>query len=240
MLSETEINEILYQFKYDLKIEIYIPELLILPKYNQIGMAQIGDITPNLVELFLGNIFFEHGVYKKYLYQILYHEFTHIVDRLSYFTEIQNQREQRNLLFPYTEFHAAQSEMMKRLELYYNPSKEIRISTKLYYDQDILSLQDFLKCEQHELDLHIMEFKNNPSIISLQKCIYLMIYNIGYYSICSQYNIPDNLFVDYNHYSIIKDEMNAIKQKLLECSIPSEHFLRETNNIINNVVDKLI
>lgn len=238
MLSNKEIYEIYHQYKIDLEICIKLPDILILSDVNQIGMAQIKNVTPESAELVLGNIFFEKDINKKYLYQVLYHEFTHILDQLSFFITVKDKKEHNNLLFPFTEFHAAQVEMIKRLELYYNPSKEITKSTRFYDMYNTNTLEGFLKDEQRDFLLNTEEFIKEPSTQNIQSIIYLIVYNIGYYSVCKKYNIDNELFIHPTQFSYIESDINNLKNLLLN-EKPSEVLCLETNSITNNIFSKI-
>ena len=191
MLSEKEIDDIYIQYKMDLKIDCQMPNLNILFNDND-NEAYIGAVDNESAELFLGSIFSDSKVSKKYLNAILYHEFTHISDRLTFFRELKDESKKRNLLFPYNEFHAAQVEISKLLELYYNSSKRVSLSTMVYGENGTITLKSFLEEQTNEFILYLNFLEECPSIENVQYIMYLMLYNFGYYSICSRYNIKSD------------------------------------------------
>lgn len=239
MLSKEEINEVYIEYKKDLNINTKMPDLQIFQNNEELSDAHIGRITSQYAELFIGEIFFDSRVTKNYLYQILYHEFTHIVDRLIYFSEIEDEKQKRNLLFPYNEFHAAQNEMRKCLGLFYNPTKQIQKSTTIYSEYKTETLKEFLNNEIKEFVLYTNKLVEEPSVINVQMVMYLIIYNIGYYSICNEYNIDDELFIDsISVYPYISNEIKELKELLINNS-PSEDLCNKTHNLASKVTKKI-
>lgn len=238
MIKLNKINELYEQFKKDLKIRNNLPELLVLPKKNQVGIAEIGEVVPNLAELFLSDKFFDKTINDKYLSTVLYHEFTHILDRISYFTCISNTKKQKQYLLPYTEFHAAQNEMIKRLELFYNPDKDIRISTKIYDEHGIISLNKFLKIQLEQFELRMELLNGLPSKDNVRNLVYIIIYNIGYYSICNKYKIDDDLFLKDDCINYIEKDISNLRNTLLSGN-PSEKLCEESHAIINIIADSI-
>lgn len=235
MIKIDEINDIYTQYKNDLNIKISLPELLILPKRNQTGIAQIDEVIPSFAELFLGDKFFDSSIMDKYLIGILYHEFTHIFDRVTLLSHIKNSKEHRNQLFPYTEFHASKVEMKKHLELFYNPQKQIRISTQIYDEKGIITLKEFLHIQLEQFELRKEMLNQNPSIENIQNIIYVVVYNIGYYSICKQFNINNNLFLQNNCIPYVHNDIAKLKNILLNIKQPSDDLCNKTHEIINKI-----
>lgn len=74
------------------------------------------------------------------------------------------------ILFPYTEFHASQVEMIKSLDLFDNPLKEININTKIHYVDKIISLEEFLLIKKEEFKAHcekLNEVKNKEYLCKI-------------------------------------------------------------------------
>lgn len=87
MITSKEINMVYDQFKKDLGIKDGIPKLLILSKPISGSVAQIKRVLPEFAELHIDDVLYRNQLHKEYIYQVLYHEFTHIVDELSYFNK---------------------------------------------------------------------------------------------------------------------------------------------------------
>lgn len=215
-----------------------MPELEILFEKGCLDEAHIGKVNLKYAELFVSSIFYDSKISKKYLYSILYHEFTHIVDRIKFFTEMEDERQKRNLLFPYNEFYAAQVEITKLLELYYNPKKKIQTSTNIYGINGSSTLKNFLKDEINEFILFSQFLNEHPSIENVQNIMYLLTYNIGYYSVCLKYKIDDNLFINPYQYSYIVDKINDLKKLFLN-NEPSDKFCIEAHSMANSVVKEI-
>lgn len=154
MFSEKEVYDIYKQYQIDLKIGFQIPVLKISFDEDCEGQARIGKIDFQIAEIILGDVFFDSKINKKYLLSVLYHEFTHIVDRCLFFNEMKDEKQKRNLLFPYNEFHAAQVELTKMLELFYNPHKNVKLSTNIYDMDGSKTLKSFLEEQKNEFSLY--------------------------------------------------------------------------------------
>ena len=237
MLSEKEINNIYEQYKKDLNFGFLTSRLVISQLECSDDSAQIGSVNLETAELLLGEIFYNNGVSNKYLHQMLYHEFTHITDRLSFFTNIDDERKRRNLLFPYTEFHATRIELCKKLELFYNPQKKIGNTTRIYDIYGLTTLKNFLDDCNKELQLRVDILENNLDFKNVQFLVYTMIYNLGYHSICEKFNIQNNLF-DTSLYTYIATEMNELKELLMNTK-PSDELCKTTNEIVNDITFKI-
>lgn len=238
MLIIDEINNIYAQFQQDIDSEIEFPELLFFPSRNFAHIAQIERVLP-YAKLLLGNAFFNIKIDNRYLVAVLYHEFTHIWDRLIYLSNINDERKHRNLLFPYTEYHASQIEMKKHLDLFHNPQKQVSQSTIVYDEFGTITLKEYLKQQLQDFKLRYEKLVTTPCISNVQEIIYIIIYNIGYYSVCSKYNIDNNLFIDYERLQGVKDELLVLRELLLK-DLPSDALCEKTNKLVNTITTKLI
>lgn len=239
MLSTDEIKKLYLQFQNDISIDIELPELLIIPKSDIKGMAQVGKKISNLIELFIGDKFSNKKINKKYLAIVLYHEFAHIYDNIIFFEDVTDPKEHQNLLFPYTEFHAAQIEMKKRLELFHNPQKQISLSTKVYDEKGIISLKEYLNIQFEQFNIRYKRMDDDPSIENIHNVVYLIIYNIGYYSICSKYNIDKSLFIPNNYIDYIENDNTKISNLLIGTTIPSDDLCLNVNQIMRDLLNKI-
>lgn len=228
------LKNVYAQFHKDLQVKVNLPELLIVPKRKQIGIAQIDNVLPEFAELFLGYKFFDNSINNKYLITVLYHEFTHILDRVTLADGIEDNKKEKQFLLPYTEFHALKIEMTKRLELFHNPKKIITLSTKVYDEKGIISLKDFLNIQLEQFDLWYKELTISPNRDNIRNLLYIAIYNMGYYAVCSKYNIDDNLFLQNDCISYIKEDIQKLKILLLNSS-PTKELCEDSHKIINKI-----
>lgn len=236
MFSEKEVNEIYKQYQIDLKIGFQMPRLKIIFDEDCKDQAYIRKIDFQIAEIILGNEFFDSEINKKYLVSVLYHEFTHIVDRCLFFNGIKNEKKKRNLLFPYNEFHAAQVELTKMLELFYNPHKNVKQSTNIYDMDGSKTLKSFQNEQKNEFSLYSNFLDEHPSIENIQSVIYIIVYNIGYYVVCSKYNIDNNLFISTEKYPYIEESIKDLKVLLLN-NKPSEKLCIKAHSVISEIAN---
>ena len=231
MLTYDEINEAYFNFQSDMNINISMPLFKHRPKLMLDNVAQVYSVTPEIAELYIGPIFFQKNINKKYLISCLYHEFTHIFDRITFLPDVDN----RNLLFPYTEFHAAQIQLRKSLELFHNPMKKVGGRSTIYYETDFITLNKFCEIQENDLNAKLAIAIKKKAMWDLQVAIYTIIYNIGYYSIYKAYNIFPDLFIFNLPFDYIQDRMDKLINLLLN-EKASDELCIITNNIIEEIV----
>lgn len=222
----------------DLRVELITNELVISKLKYSSDFAQIGSVNSCTAELFLGKIFYKKKINNEYLIQLLYHEFTHITDRLNYFVNMKDEKRRINLLFPYSEFHATQIELCKKLDIFHNPQRTICKSTMIYDIYGLITLENFLEDCIRELQLRVNILKNHSNLENVKCIVYTIVYNLGYYSICQKYNIKNKLLDD-KFYENIRSEIYELKELLMNTK-PSDKLCETTNKIINDITNKIL
>lgn len=222
MLKKEDIYKIYDQYKKDTRYNILLPlEVLILSKKMDDIIAMIGHVEHRFFELYLNEDVFYYGkINNDYLVQILYHEFTHVADRLSYFKDEKDDKQHSKFLFPYTEFHASQIEMAKSLDLFSNSSKIITTTSKINDIDGIKTVKYFIDKEREDFSVMTKTAYENPCTYNIQKIIYMIVYNVGFYSVLRNFNIDNRLPV-LSEYSFIQNELENI-YKILLSQTPSE------------------
>lgn len=238
MITSKEINIVYDQFKKDLGIKDRMPKLLILSKPISGSVAQIKRVLPEFAELHINDVLYHNQLHKEYIYQILYHEFTHIVDELSYFDDKKDKDKWERYLFPYTEFHASQVEMIKCLDLFADPLKEININTKIHYVNKIISLEEFLLIEEEEFKAHCEKLNELKSKEYLCKIIFSIAYSIGRCSLLRNYDINANLPIE-RYYSFLEEDMEQLYNILLN-NAPSVLICIKSSTIAAGIVEKIM
>lgn len=239
MLKKEDIYKIYDQYKKDVKCKVELPaEFLIIPKSLNDTIAMIGHVESGFFELYINqDIFYHSRINREYLKQFLYHEFTHVVDNLVYFTDEKDEKKHRKFLFPYTEFHASQIEMKKRLGLFDDPSRMITGSSPIYDADGIKTVKYFINEETREFSATQREAGRNPDIYNVQKIIYMIIYNIGFYSVLQNYNIDNRLPV-LAAYPFIQNEFENIYNLLLY-DTPSVILCLQTGGYVHKMTKEI-
>ena len=237
MFTKNEIYETYEQYKIDLKTNIMPSKILILSKTLESSFAMVNRVFPEFFELYLSEkSFYLDNINKDYLRQILYHEFTHVEDKLTYLKTIQDEKMHRNSLFAYTEFRAAQNEIKKMLNLFSNPLKEVTNDTKVQSKHNLISLETFFKNEREEFAFQNRVVLKDPSVKNIQIILYLIIYNIGYNSVLQQYKLSSDFRVG-EVYPYAKEELEKL-ERLLLYETPSDILCLQTSAYAYNIAEK--
>ncbi|MBC5688228.1 hypothetical protein H8S37_04700 [Mediterraneibacter sp. NSJ-55] len=234
MLSNDEIAAIYTQFINDLDIKSKMPEIIPMPRLKMQYLAQVKQITSDIYEIALGSKFYNPKINKKYIISNLYHEFTHVYDQTVLLTDIYDKQEKTNILYPYTEYHAAQIQIKKLLELFHNPNKNITKSTTIYNENGIITLKEFIQIQNEQFNLRLEHARRINSKQNFHLLMYWIVYNIGFYSIYNQYNIFEDLFIFHLPFTYVQDDMCALIDLLISTE-PSDAFCYESNNMINKI-----
>lgn len=127
-----------------------------------------------------------------FIEQTLYHEFTHLMDSLKFLSYDSDNF--KKVMISYSEFHASEIEMLKRLE---QVEGDISLQSEIYH-VGILSIQYFMtQSFEHLLkDLELMS--NNSNIKNFYFNTNKLFYFFGYISALKQYKID----YDFNIYKV--------------------------------------
>lgn len=230
MFTKEEIYKVYNQFKDDLGTNNLPSKFVILAKKSTLFSAEVNNILPDFFELYINeDLFYNNNVKKKYLIQILYHEFTHVLDELKY----SNLLEDHKLLFPYTEFHASQIEILKMLDLFNIPNHQVTLETHICDISSKIVLNKWIENNNNDFLLSVNKYSKDE----INKIIFKMIYNIGHYSILHKYDI-DNRFPIPEIFPYIKNEYQVLVDILLN-EDPSIILCIKSNAYIFNITKKI-
>lgn len=93
---------------------------------------------------------------KKFIEQVLYHEFTHLTDSLKFLDKSID--EFKNIMISYSEFHASKREMIGRLE--YVETNNITLNTEIIH-AGVLTIESFMKQSFNLMKKDLVRMSNN-------------------------------------------------------------------------------
>lgn len=100
-----------YQKRYDISIP-QIQKIIIQKNDNIWAKFQANDLYNKKYKLYINTNLLKMN--KKFIKQILFHEFTHLRDSALFLNR--DIEEYKNIMSSYSEFHASECEMIERLE----------------------------------------------------------------------------------------------------------------------------
>lgn len=236
-MNSEQINKIYKQYKKNLKLDFLSINKIIIQETNSEGIAaELKDI--NYQEGFAilsinAELFSQSSILHNSA--ILYHEFTHIWDSVKYLRTFQNKELKKKLLFPYTEYHASRIELLKRLD-HFIFSKQITLNSSVYDKNRIVSLRDFLKSENEEINWRYEKLSSCPNLNNILALFYRLIYNMGYFSILQENHVEKNFHIDIKPMNYAKRKMHKLYKILHNPDITDQSIL-DANDLCQKIID---
>lgn len=190
------------------------------------------DMRKNTVPIYFSNKLFEY--HKQYYNSILFHEFTHILDANITFKKIYDDNERSKLMLSYSEYHAAQIELISYLG-YSNiesMNRKFDINTKIYFQKELLDIENYL----------IYPLADATAILNKDRFAYALLnsseynkkyikmkvnlmYYLGKYCVCENYanRKPHNFF---HEFGFFQEDVKHIYD-----SLKSENYVEIIKNI---------
>ena len=180
---------------------------------------------------------------KKFIKQILYHEFTHLADSLNFLNKTAD--EFKNIMSSYSEFHASKREMVERLEEI-DDSSNISLHTEIIH-AGILTIESFMgqSFELMKKDLVQMSSNTFENFYYNTNHIYyfygfvkaLQCFNIDYP--INIFSLPSTFLLQIEEIQKILLSDNIIMDKLIVNHLKLEDTIKNQciiNKILNNTL----
>lgn len=235
------IKDVYEKFKRDVGVDIELPKLQTKREENKNAywIAKVGECTNDIAIISFGKTFYDKTMQEGYLISILYHEFTHIWDKCRFYPEITDEKKHRNMLFPYTEFHAAQIELSNALGIIgSNARTSISLETRIADRDKVIPVSELIGIAYTQLRNRIFNLNESPSISTLQKFMYVLIYNIGYYSVLRSIGTQVECLINIDDIQCINSDVLDMAN-LLCSNEPSEKLCDESRAIRAKIMNKL-
>lgn len=235
-MTNEKIQEIYQQFQQDFCLT-GMPELSI-ERTNRVNpSAAVSNVVNGRVKLFIGTNF-EKSM-EEYLEAVLYHEFVHIWDDVVFYKDEKDNEKKNILLFPFTEIHGSEIELLKLLKTHTRP-KSISKTQKFPFKNKYVTVEEFLKSENDELWLYANHLRNANKVDFFWNAMSKILYNIGYVVVLS--NNLDLMDQALNNFSLFDYAQNEIFEicELYLTQKPSENLCSNLTVLINSILGKMI
>ena len=164
------------------------------------------DIRGESIPIYINTNLFKYP--KQYYESILFHEFTHIYDANIIFKD-EDDETFSSLISSYSEFHASQVEILCNIgyNRAYNINHKFRMSTKLYYKDEIMDVDHYLLPPLADatavLEHDRYDFIMLPNNEFVEKYVLVqnnIMYYLGKYNVCEKFgdSNPHNFFKEFN------------------------------------------
>lgn len=238
-INKDYIVKIWEQFLTDQEIDFRVPQINILfEETESCWQAQIEEVTADVATISINKNFISEINSKEYFDAILYHEFTHIIDSITLLLDKRDSKGKTFLEFPYNEFHSAQIQLLKMMDVFSN-NHYISARTKVYMPNGKAYIPVLISKEVDAFEFlcsHPDNFKTADNIIHFLRNI---AYNIGYFSIFRLHDIYDRFWLDFNRISFVKNEFEKLMDMLLN-TLPSDQLCMDTNKIAIKIIGKIL
>lgn len=235
------IKDVYEKFKRDVGVDIELPKLQTKREddENAYWIAKVEEYTDDIAIISFGKTFYDKTMQEGYLTSILYHEFTHIWDRCRFYPEITDDKKHRDMLFPYTEFHAAQIELSNTIGIIgSNARTSASLETRIADRNRVIRISEFIEIVYEQLEKRFLQFSTSPDISTLQKFMYVLVYNIGYYSALRTMGIQIESLINFDDIQCINSDVLDMANLLCD-NEPSEKLCDESRAIRAKIMNKL-
>lgn len=204
---------------------------------NQIN-AQVEKVTERSAHLSINTDFIFNKTNKIYFESILYHEFVHIVDSLTYLKSERDANGYTFLEFPFNEFHASQIQFLKMLNIFSAEGK-IFISSKVNMVNEIITVSQFVDECRFEIQKRYSALNKTSKLEDIIYFVSCIVYNIGYFSILKFHNIYENFWLDFKNVHYVQEDLHLLMDMLLN-TLPSDQLCLDTHNITVKIIAKML
>ena len=240
MMNENYIQEIYAYFQKEQEIDFPLPQ--INPTFKALDLrinAQIEKITTKQVNISFNEKFLTYSGNKTYLDSILYHEFTHIIDSLSFLVDERDENGYTFQAFPYDEYHASQIQFLKMIEASPKIQKIDFEKDRVCVENGTISIIEFISSNMSNFKKNCRSINSSSNFNDILFLTYHVIYNMGYFSILNLFNVYKKFWIDYKYIPCVKDDFDELMNLLIH-KWPSDELCKNCNTRIKTILSKLV